>query len=505
MDFLSAEATDHGTNMKASDPAADQPSRSPWGAIAPWFERVRQLLEDSRLRWRVFGRTASLLAADDVRGTITTVAFVNAVLAGVPGKLGVGVLVCQALELWMAWRIARHVGVDFASPGALWKAIASWGGVLFLVLSGMRFVINMLSTLLSVVPLPPVAIAELLATDAMGVLFWIGFEEMARTDTFAVPLRTLGRAGSELKQLARYQLGRLRAVLSPRRIKAVGGRLKAFLRGDHLAPPTTTLDAVVAGSMASLVVGNQGALDGPLGGMFLHSIRDLYPDLASADQATIAARMADYDDGQMAGVLANIKGRLFERMIEARTNAAAGMSAELHPDRSHPGTDIVVHDTGTGESFEVSLKATDDAGYVERALARYPEDRVWATDEAAAKFDDPRVEPTGVLDADLEAVTKENFDKVLHATPPGLLDEAGFAARGSALAAAVTLWPFCAARPRGRIDDAQWKQALHKILGKAAVRAVVNFAGLTVLGPLYAWYLLARVCVRVSQPIGHAT
>jgi uncharacterized membrane protein len=40
------------------------------------------------------------------------VALINAVLAGLPEKLGVGVYVSMAFELWMAYRIAQYVGIE---------------------------------------------------------------------------------------------------------------------------------------------------------------------------------------------------------------------------------------------------------------------------------------------------------------------------------------------------------------------------------------------------------
>lgn len=473
-------------------------SPSSWPHLRDWFDRIHALFTRSSLSRRVFGRAADVVSARDVRSTITSVALMNLVLAGIPGKLGVGVVLCQAMELWMAWRIARHVGARVQGPESLFKQLLSWSGAIVLVMQGMRLLINALTTAFSFLPFSPIALAELVATDFMGVVFRIGFEEMARTDSFRLPKRSLLRVGREAKDLLLFQKDVLFGLLTPRRLKSISKRFGAYVKGDVLPAPTTTMDSVAAVSMASLVAGEFQSLEGPLGRLFVQSVRDLYPDLASADLDTIRERMAAYSEAQLPGVLANLKGRLFERMVEARTNDA-GIAAELHADRTHPSTDLVVHDVDSGESFAVSLKATDYASYVEHALARYPDDPIWATDEVAEKLHDPRVHGTGLTNHELEAVTKENFDRLLEDTQPTSWDHAHGVLAGRALGAAVQLWPFCVARLRGRIDDEQWRRAMVRVLGKQAVKGTINFAGVAVFGPLYVWYLLARLCLKVAN------
>ena len=50
---------------------------------------------------------------------ITQVSIANAVLAGLPGKLGIGVIICIALEFYMAISIARRIGFKI-SDDDLW-------------------------------------------------------------------------------------------------------------------------------------------------------------------------------------------------------------------------------------------------------------------------------------------------------------------------------------------------------------------------------------------------
>ena len=80
--------------------------------------RVRSLFENYTLRdfivepfKSVFDSSTKTLNAD-VYSIVTQVAVINAVLAGLPGKMGIGVTVSIALEIWMAYRIAQHIGLE---------------------------------------------------------------------------------------------------------------------------------------------------------------------------------------------------------------------------------------------------------------------------------------------------------------------------------------------------------------------------------------------------------
>ena len=87
-----------------------------------WFEQnyepIDRLFTAPRVRKFVFEPFENLWASTDqttpgkVKATITQVAVANALLAGLPGKMGVGVFVCMALEAYMATCIARHVGLE---------------------------------------------------------------------------------------------------------------------------------------------------------------------------------------------------------------------------------------------------------------------------------------------------------------------------------------------------------------------------------------------------------
>ena len=76
---------------------------------------VKNLFEDYTLRdfilepFKGVFKAPSTSLDQEIYVVITQVAIINAVLAGLPGKMGVGVYVVMALEGWMAYKIAKKM------------------------------------------------------------------------------------------------------------------------------------------------------------------------------------------------------------------------------------------------------------------------------------------------------------------------------------------------------------------------------------------------------------
>ena len=56
-------------------------------------------------------------------------------------------------------------------------------------------------------------------------------------------------------------------------------------------------------------------------------------------------------------------------------------SAYLHEDEAYPGSDMIMTNSETGETIELSLKATENLNYIESALLKYPEFPILTTSE----------------------------------------------------------------------------------------------------------------------------
>lgn len=482
------------------------------GAAREWLERnqakVRGLFENVTVRDFVFEPIKGVFeiqghdADSAIRATITTVAVVNMVLAGLPGKMGVGVVVSIALEGWMAWVIANQVGIRIEQPSDIWKYFGLIAGVgltivvIFKELLG--FVFSLVSSFLPFVN--PLIIAELLVTNFIGVLFWAGFREAATRGSFQVPKRLLLWVGRETKSLFVFQFNVIRKNLSPSKIRMMGQRLKAWLGGEILQDkPQLRGEIFTTVAMAWLLGREFERFDGPIGQEFIAAIRDRYPDLATASLDQIAEKMASYSPEQLAGVEWMIKGRLFERLQIAHENADGdAWIAVSHADQSFPGSDITLINEETGEVIEVSLKATDSASYIESALLRYPDTPILTTQEVADRFaGDPRVMGTTFSNESLTDITEQNFDAMLDRLAPPPVAEGVTA--GVTAKAMTLLWPFVIAYLRHRITYDQLVQAFRRVMGETGVALAARVSYAVILGPMFAWYLLARGVIGVTR------
>ena len=152
----------------------------------------------------------------NIYSVITQVAIINAVLAGLPGKMGVGVYVVMALEGWMAFRIAKHVGLLVEKPSDIWEYFGLLAASAGVILYGFRTLLSFAFSVFSVVPgINPLIFAEILVTDLVGVLFWIGFIETKETGSFTLPKRMIRKAVATTSGLFKHQYNILKNVLLP--------------------------------------------------------------------------------------------------------------------------------------------------------------------------------------------------------------------------------------------------------------------------------------------------
>lgn len=472
-------------------------------------ERLRELADNRTLQGVVFEPFEKLLNAfgstteEQVKRTITQVALANGVLAGLPGKLGVGVFVCVALEAWMAYRIAKHLGVGVDSPGGALKLLGiGAAGIL-----GFVHVLRAVFSLLAATPaLPATFLAEFVTTTFFGVFFWLAFKSAGGREKLGTA--TLVRLGPEAvgitRAVAGHQWGILKKVARPSNVRTVASRMRAFLLGERpVADAKRRRGEIFASAgLAHLLQGRTEAFDGPLGEMFLQSVRDRWADIgpdASAEEIAEFMRDRDYTAEQLEGVVNVIKGKMFERLVEKHENADGDRwTARLHGDESFAGSDIVFTDAETGREIEVSLKSTAAPALVENALLRYPEHPVITTGELAEHYaDDPRVTTTEWNDEELERVTRGNWDKLARETS----DRWGVAVNlgeGSACVRLALLWPNVARFLRGKRSREELEKNLRAELGDAGAVLATRVAMGAALGPVYVWYLLARGILELT-------
>ncbi len=496
-------------------------SQAALDAAREWFEdnveRLNQLAGNEHLRRYIFEPFNELLDSfgetteGQVKATITQVALANAVLAGLPGKLGVGVAVSMGLEAWMAYRIASHVGLRIEKPGDIFKYFGIAVGVVGFILFGFVHLLRGFFSLLSALPvdIPATVGAELLATNFFGVLVWLVFEAVQRGSALDKRLlvRLLPEAFGKTRTLFTYQGQALKQTLSLDNIRLVGGRLREFLFGQKSIPTPARRrgEIFVSAAVAALLQGRVDELDGPLGEVFLQAVRDrwadLGPDASPGEIAEFMQRQA-YSHEQLDGVVNVIKGKMFEHLVAVYENVDGDeWAARLHDDESFPGSDVTLTNLVSGQEIEVSLKATADPALIENALVRYPDIPIVTTSEMADRFaDDDRVSPSDWSNEELDRIARENLDS-LAAEAADRFDAVAGLAVGTGGLRVVLLWPIIASYLRGQSDYAALKSRLRAELGDAGMVLARRLALGAALGPVYVWYLLARGVMELTPTV----
>jgi hypothetical protein len=468
------------------------------------LSRVRALFDNYTLRDYIFEPFKGVFDAPakkidkDIYSVITQVAIINAVLAGLPGKMGVGVYVVIAFEGWMAFRIARHVGLPIKEPSDVWKYFGLLAASVGVILYGFRTLLGFAFSMFSVVPgINPLIFAEMLVTDLVGILFLVGFSEAKETGSFTIPKRMFLETVTTTKELFEHQLNILKNVLSPKTIKDVAGRILGYIKGEFpVDMKTINGETFATGAMAYLMAGHYEKLEGPLGDMFLQAIRLRWSAQFSPDATVedIAARFREYDTDQLEGVINTIKGKMFEIMVTKQENLDGDQwKARMHTDESFPGSDIVFTNEETSEQIEISLKAVsqDNTEIIESALAKYPDLPIMTTEESAELYQDHNmVFGSGLYNDELNDITEDNIDELLTKIKP--MNEHEVVIGGVVVGAVAALWPFVVTYLRGRIGKDKLERVFEHTLGKSGVALASRLSYATVFGPLFAWYLLAR-------------
>ena len=463
-------------------------------------ERVGKLFSDTTLRDFIFEpfRGVFSVTGDSsesrIKNVITLAAIINMVLAGLPGKLGVGVFVSIAFEAYMAFIIAKEVGLKIYPLSHVWKFFGVLSGSLLTITIGFKMILGLAYSAFSIVPgINPLIFAELFTTNFVGVMIWVGFKESKIHGGFKVPMRAMKSVWEQTKELYDYQLSTIRGALSISNIKRVGNRFSAWIKGEIPVDQATLRgDLLITSCLFYLKMGKFEQLQGPIGQEFIGAIKDRYPDLEYSSTSEIAEHFSNYDIDQMIGVTSLIKGKLFERLVSKAENSDDDpWYAVLHDNESYPGSDIIFTNEETGEVLEYSIKASGNVFYLEESLSRYPDYPIITVSDHQEQFgDDPMYQIFGMSIDELNSVTTDNFDALL--SQLSTLDVIISSSGGAVIGGVTSLWPFTVAYLRNRITQDQLSLAYQKVLGEAGVALSARVGYAILLGPLFAWYILAR-------------
>ena len=164
-------------------------------------------------------------------------------------------------------------------------------------------------------------------------------------------------------------------------------------------------------------IAKQDAFDSIEGQAFIQSIRDRWPKLEDASVEEISSFMSfAYEQEQLGGVISLIKGKLFENLSVARENEDGDeWKASLHEKENHPGSDMIMKNTETGETIELSLKATENLNYIESSLLKYPKVPILTTSEIPEEYPDlEMVFASEFSHREIQEITESNFEELIN-------------------------------------------------------------------------------------------
>ena len=439
-----------------------------------------------------------------ILSVITLVATANAVMAGLPGKLLGGVFVSIGLEFWMAYTIAKSIGIKIESINDIWQYFGLFVGVFTTILYFFIILLRFAFSLFSIIPmLPSTVLAELIVTDFVGILFWFGFEEVKESGSFKIPKRIITSFKGRTKELYTHQKDLLKALANKDNLKQVFGRMKSWLNGEIIIDKAAMRGEIFAfAAMADLIKGHYDTFKGPMGEIFIQSIRRGYSIKLGEDASLeeISSFFSERTPSQLRGDYTLIHGEMFEHAEDRLENEDDDKwTGELHESRSHKGTDTILTNSKTGEQIEISYGTSLDPEYFEAKLLKYPDKQIVANKEMQQYFgDDPRFfDFSDISHEEIVTVTQKNFEILIEGLSP--IEAIDVAAAGVSAKAMGSLWPFIIAFMRKRINKKQLEKALVRVLGDSGKALASRIAWAMVLGPVFAWYLLARSVLLLTK------
>lgn len=190
----------------------------------------------------------------------------------------------------------------------------------------------------------------------------------------------------------------------------------------YYARELSTIAAVLANLRQHRLI-----LDSPEERLVVEALRRSNTALHDASLMDLGDYVGKLDDRQLQGLANNIKGIYHELLYVEQFNAThSDEQAELQSSTNHPGSDVVIRDTETGDVMrELQLKATDNLHYLTPHSLRYPNIELLASAEVAEQSD--RFGSSGIFNTQLESSVNHQFDQ---------LD--GFSSVGQGISAATT-------------------------------------------------------------------
>ena len=246
-----------------------------------YFPHLKTLVTDDINIQKIVEFVAKNRKEQQVYKIITTVALINGAIAFVPGQMTVGVFICRGLEAYMAFEISKTVGFKIELKNFAKLIIATgivYVSVVWIMKTFISFFISFTAGLL--VP------AEILATNFLGVFFWLAFEEVKKFKKIknlstAQSLKIGGRAMKHSYGLAKAQIKVIGNV--GKQLKNLSKNIWYFINFKKNSEQLIKGDVFFALCLARLLENKCGTFNGPFGLMYLDAWRKSYTNKLGSD------------------------------------------------------------------------------------------------------------------------------------------------------------------------------------------------------------------------------
>ena len=112
---------------------------------------------------------------------------------------------------------------------------------------------------------------------------------------------------------------------------------------------------------------------------------------------------------ELSGFVNNTKGVLHEMLfIEIENNDGDSIFAELYTSTTHPGYDVMMTNSETGEQWDVQLKTTDSKSYIQE-WQQSNDGEILVSEEIAEKM---KLDTTGISNKEVTVRTEEFIEKL---------------------------------------------------------------------------------------------
>ncbi len=438
----------------------------------------------------------------------------NGVLVGMPGSLGWGVLVAQAVEVLMAVQIAKMVGlldfsilsfkkiIKFFTASAL-TALAA--GLLFK--ASINGVFNVFSNILPS-GAPASAASAIVTTLFYGLFLYLCFVEIKRYGELGnkdskISISMLPRL---MKDTGRYtfaiskSLFKLLFTDTPRLLGEIKKNVQDTLNGALNVKSRMKGEIFLVGCLAYLLDDQHQRLEGPFANLWLQAWRDAFPTKLNARSSIeeIAAHANSYNQEELERVINNnINPKFFELLESTHENADGdSWSSELMETQNNPVSDAIFFNSETGRAYEINYKFSKNENYIENHIQLHPDVPVIATADVAEKINSPLVFGGNYKYEEVLEFSEQNFEQILEHKHSLYLEAS--AVGSGAMAMAFHMFPFLVAFYKGKITRAQLSRTLKKFIPEITGRTINRIAMLSLLGPVYATFLIASFVCKAT-------